>query len=148
MPYRFLSSTRASLVWNTMVLVTVILPLSSLVFDVPQYYAAATNLEMALDAAAQGAANDCLQLAEFSESGQTRLDEGCVNSQALIRFNDLTEQMADFGHESRLTTVDCRDSCQTVFLQGTTAVRVFFSLSPEIAISRTASSKVRMTTGT
>lgn len=145
---RVFFSARASLVWNAIVLMTVFLPLSSLVFDVPQYFAAASKLEMALDAAAQGAANDCLQLAEFSRSGLTGLDEGCLHGQALVRFQELTASLTDAGHGTSLTTIECRDNCQTVFLQGTVAVRVFFSLSPEISISRTASSMVRMTAGT
>ncbi len=139
--------TRASLVWNTMVLMTVLLPLSSLVFDVPQYFAAAANLEMALEAAAQGAANDCLQLAAFSQSGMVRLDADCIGNQARRRFESLTGPLAAAGHVPVLTAAECRDSCQTVALRGTTAIRVFFSLSPKITIARTGSSQVRMTAG-
>ena len=141
------SGTGANLVWNTMVLMTVLLPLSSLVFDVPQYFAAAANLEMALEAAAQEVANDCLQLAEFSQSGIVRLDAGCIDHQARRRFESLTGPLAASGHVPVLTASACKDSCQTVILRGTTALRVFFSLSPTITIARTGSSQVRMTAG-
>ncbi len=131
-----------------MVLMTVMLPLASLVFDVPQYFAAAANLEMALDATAQETANDCLRLLLYSQSGTTSLDSSCVASQARRRFAVLTDTMAAAGHVPNLTAVGCRNGCQTVYVQGTTSMRVLFSLSPPITITRSSSSQVRMTAGT
>jgi len=130
-----------------MVLMTVFLPLSSLVFDVPQYFAAAATLEMALEAAAQEAANDCLQLEAFSRRGVARLDADCIGRQAGRRFVSLTGPLAGSGHEPTLTASRCEDSCQTVVLHGAATIRVFFSLSPTITIARTGSSQVRMTAG-
>ena len=145
--YRFITNSKASLVWNTMVLMTVFLPLASLVFDVPQYFAAAANLEMALDAAAQEAANDCLQLLSYSQSGTTSLDSSCVASQARRRFQVLTDPMAAAGHVPNLTMVTCSNACRTLHLQGATTIRVLFSLSPPITIIRSSNSQVRMTAG-
>ncbi len=141
----FVSGTKANLVWNAMVLMTVLLPLSSLVFDVPQYFAAAANLEMALEATAQGAANDCMRLAAFSQSGTSRLDAGCIDLQARRRFETLTKPLTAAGHAPALTASGCQEGCQTVFVRGVAAIHVFFSLSPAITIVRTGSSKVRMT---
>ncbi len=144
---RLVSGTRASLVWNAMVLMTVCLPLSSLILDVPQYFAAAAHLEMALDAAAQGAANDCLSLAEFSQSGMARLDAGCIGTQAQRRFQSLTAPLAAAGHVPMMEEAGCQDSCRMVVLRGTVALRVFFALSPAVTIVRTGSAAVRMTAG-
>lgn len=139
--------TQGSLVWNAVVILAVLLPLASLSVDVPEYFRVASHLEQSLATAAQDAANTCLDLKSFSQSGVATLDLPCLRRVAGQRFDQATVSLADAQHAPSLTQVTCHDACQTVTLQGTTTVHVFFALSPAVTLVRTASSRVRMTSG-
>ena len=144
---RFCIGHRGDMVWSALLFITIFLPLASLSVDVPEYFRAATLLQGALDAAAQEAVNDCLDLEGFSNTGTVRLKSGCVPTAAGRRFQSETAHLAAEGHSPSLTSAACVDGCTAVALQGMVSTRVFFSLSPRIHIARTARSDVRMVHG-
>lgn len=143
----FVRAARGDLVWNALLLLTVFLPLASLTVDVPEYFSAASYLEQALAASSQDAANACLDLQRYSQSGLAALDPHCLRRTAQQRFAQATAELAAMGHRPALVHTACRTHCQEVTLRGTVAVRVFFALSPALTITREATSRARMTAG-
>ena len=135
------------MVWSALLFITIFLPLASLSIDVPEYFRVATLLQGALDAAAQEAVNDCLDLEGFSNTGTARLKSACIQQAAGQRFRSETSSLATEGHSSALTSVSCSHGCTSLEVQGTVSTRVFFSLSPQIRILRVAKSDVRMVHG-
>ena len=144
---RFCTGRRGNMVWSALLFITVFLPLASLSVDVPEYFRVATLLQGALDAAAQQAANDCLDLEGFSNTGTARLRADCVPQAAGWRFQSETAGLAAEGHSPSLMSAACVDGCEAVAVQGVVATRVFFSMSPRIRIARAARSDVRMVHG-
>ncbi len=138
---------RGSLVWNAVVILLVFLPVASLAVDVSAYFRVASHLEQSLATAAQDAANTCLDLATFSQVGTATLDLPCLYRVAGQRFEQVTSSLATDQHVPSLTQVACHNDCQTVTLQGTATLHVFFALSPAVTVTRTVSSRVRMTAG-
>ena len=147
MPAVWFRDTGGSLIWNAAVILLVFLPLASLTVDVPAYLRVASHLEQALATAAQDAANSCLDLSSFSQSGTAILALPCLQQTAQQRFDQATSSLAAAQHRPTLAQVTCHNACQTVTLQGTVAVRVFFALSPAITLTRSATSRTRMTFG-
>lgn len=143
----FAADRRAGLAWNAVVLTAVFLPLCSLAVDLPEYYAAAAHLEMALEAAAQDAANQCMQLRVFSLTGNAALDADCVRATVRSRFDSLTQGLAAAGRSPKLSATRCGDSCLSVSVEGSLAMEPFFGLAPPVSIRRTAVSRARMTGG-
>ncbi len=147
MTWVWFKGTGANLIWNAAVILLVFLPLASLTVDVPAYFQVGSQLEQALATAAQDATNSCLDLPSFSQSGTALLELPCLRQTAQQRFDQATSSLAAAQHGPTLTQITCHSACQTVTLQGTAAVRVFFSLSPAITLTRSATSRVRMTSG-
>ncbi len=143
----WLWDTRGSLVWNASVILFMFLPLASLTVDIPEYLRVASHLEQALATAAQDAANTCLDLEVFSQSGTVTLNAPCLRRVADQRFRQATAPLAASQHAPILVQVRCQDACQTVTLEGTATLHVFFDLSPAVTLSRTATSRARMTAG-
>ena len=141
---RFLIGRKADMVWSALLFITIFLPLASLSVDVPEYFRVATLLQGALDAAAQEAVNDCLDLEEFSNSGTARLKATCIRQAAGQRFRSETSSLSVEGHSPVLTSVSCSNGCKSLEVQGVVSTRVFFSMSPQIRIVRAARSDVRM----
>ena len=135
------------MVWSALLFITIFLPLASLSVDVPEYFRVATLLQGALDAAAQEAVNDCLDLEGFSNTGTARLKSTCIQQTVGQRFRSETSSLATEGHNPSLTSAVCSNGCTTVNVHGVVSTRVFFSLSPRIRIVRAARSDVRMVHG-
>lgn len=144
---RFFTGQTGDMVWSALLFITIFLPLASLSVDVPEYFRVATLLQGALDAAAQEAVNDCLDLEGFSNTGTARLKSACIRQAAGQRFRSETSSLATEGHSPVLTSVSCSHGCKSLEVQGTVSTRVFFSLSPQIRILRVARSGVRMVHG-
>lgn len=144
---RFVMGRRADMVWSAVLFITIFLPLASLSVDVPEYFRVATQLQGALDASAQQAVNDCLDLEGFSNTGTAQLKSTCIQQAAGQRFRSETSGLATGGHSPELTSVACSNGCRSLQVQGVVATRVFFSLSPRIRIVRVARSEVRMVHG-
>ena len=144
---KFIIGCKADMVWSTLLFITIFLPLASLSVDVPEYFRVATLLQGALDAAAQEAVNDCLDLEGFSNTGTARLKSTCIRKAAGQRFRSETSGLSVEGHNPVLTAVACTNGCRSLEVQGVVSTRVFFSLSPQIRIARAAQSDVRMVHG-
>ena len=144
---RFFTGRAGDMVWSALLFITIFLPLASLSVDVPEYFRVATLLQGALDAAAQEAVNDCLDLEGFSNTGTARLKSACIRQVAGQRFHSETSSLATEGHSPVLTSVSCSQGCKSLEVQGTVSTRVFFSMSPQIRILRAARSDVRMVHG-
>ncbi len=144
---KFVIGRKADMVWSALLFITIFLPLASLSVDVPEYFRVATLLQGALDASAQQAVNDCLDLEGFSNTGTARLKSACIQQAAGQRFGSETSSLTTGGHSPVLMSVACSNECRSLQVQGVVSTRVFFSLSPRIRIVRTARSDVRMVHG-
>lgn len=143
----WMRDTRGNLVWHTVVLLTVFLPLASLTVDIPEYFKAAAHLEQVLAASAQDATNTCLQLEQYSLTGHAALDAACLARVAQQRFALATAGLRAMRHQPVLVSVTCTDSCRTATLRGTVTLHVFFASSPVLVIAREVSSRTRMISG-
>jgi Flp pilus assembly protein TadG len=135
----FLVSRRGDLVWNTIILVAVFLPLAGLAIDVPRYFALRSRLQLACDAAAQAAAQ-AVDIGHFMDTGQVRLrSDAC--GQAGWAFAAATEN---------LHAAVALDSCQVdeagdgVLVQGSGVLQPFYNLGPAVRVRATAASRYRM----
>ncbi len=59
------------MVWNALVIVTVLLPLAGLAIDVPRYFALRSRLQIAADAGAEAAAR-AVDIRHYINTGETR----------------------------------------------------------------------------
>ncbi len=57
------------MVWNALIIVTVLLPLSGLAIDIPRYFALRSRLQGAVDAAAEAAARQ-VDIPHFMNTGE------------------------------------------------------------------------------
>ena len=71
--WSFVVGRKGDMVWNALIIVTVLLPLSGLAIDVPRYFALRSRLQAAVDAAAEAAARQ-VDIAHYQNTGETRLD--------------------------------------------------------------------------
>ena len=141
----FLTGRSGDMVWNTLVIVSVLLPLSGLAIDVPRYFSLKSRLQSAVDAAAEAAARE-VDIPHFQNTGDTRLKASYQDAAgwafetavADLRARGYT---ADFGG----TTLD--EAADAVGATGAGKIRLFYNLTPDLTITARAVSWYRLTRG-
>ena len=74
------------MVWNALVIVTVLLPLAGLAIDVPRYFALRSRLQIAADAGAEAAAR-AVDIRHYINTGETRLEPDRYAGEAAWAFD-------------------------------------------------------------
>ncbi len=93
----WLADRRGDMVWNALIIVTILLPLASLCIDVPRYFILRARLQAACNAASEGAAR-AVDIAYFQTTGDTRLDPGQAASNASALFSAGVSSLAGRGY--------------------------------------------------
>ena len=75
------------MVWNALVIVTVLLPLAGLAIDVPRYFALRSRLQIAADAGAEAAAR-AVDIRHYINTGETRLEPDRYAGEAGVGLRD------------------------------------------------------------
>ena len=131
------------MVWNALVLISVLLPLASLTLDVPRYYVLRSRLQLAADAAAEATAQ-CVDLSHFQNTGETRLEVWCRRSEPGATFQDVVQPLVDKEYQPTLAGVDVDEQNDVVTVRAFGTTRLFFGMTPAIRIEVEAQSRFRM----
>jgi len=139
----FFSGRKADMVWNTLVTVSVLLPLLSMTIDIPRYFRLRSTLQAAADAAAEAAAR-CVDVPVFYQTGDVRLDTACAHSDAYAVFDAATASLRSTGYYPALTGLYIDESQNRVEARAQGTIRLFFGLSPRFTVRVEAWSRFRM----
>ncbi len=139
----WLADRRGDMVWNALIIVTILLPLASLCIDVPRYFILRARLQAACNAASEGAAR-AVDVAYFQTTGQTRLDPGQAANNASALFTAGVSSLTGRGYSSSLSGFAIDDAAGTVTVQGTGSMRALFGLTPPFQLHLSSMSWYRM----
>lgn len=139
----WLGDKRGDLVWTTLVLVAVLIPLGGLSIDVSRYFLLRSTLATGADAAAAAAAQ-CLDVPHFQNTGDTRLLGDCAAAEAQDAFaaNVADLDAAVYRPQFIDITVDETIDQVNVSVQG--GIRLIFGMTPAFTVEVQASSRYRM----
>jgi hypothetical protein len=126
---RWLCNRDADLIWSSIVMVAVLVPLAALTLDVPRYFILRSRLQLAADAAAEAAAQ-CVDIPHFQRTGETMLDEWCLLSEPGYIFVQIHFGFAPGG--------------DTITVQAEGTMPVFFALTPRLTLRVEAQSRYRV----
>jgi len=129
---RWLTGKRGDMVWNTLVIVTVMLPLMGFTLDIPRYFILRSTLQNAADAAAEAAAQT-LDAAAFINAGETRLDDDAARS-ASNAFYAAASPMTAKGYALSLDGIRIDEANDRVTTAAHGEIRYLFGLTPAVAI--------------
>lgn len=140
---RWARARRGDMVWNAIVIITVMLPLASLSIDIPRYFMLRSHLQKAANATSEAAARS-VDVEKFRDTGKTVLDRDEALDEAMHAWGMNTGPLIakDFGVSLDDIRVDEGNDIVTVEASGTT--RLFFGISPEFTVHATALSRFRM----
>ena len=138
----FAFGRRGDLVWNTLVVITVLIPLAGLAIDVPRYFTLRTRLQLAADAAAEAAARS-VDIPHFRNTGEVRL-AGDAYGNAAAEFAGATGDLAARGYAPSLGAIQVDEGGDTVTVHASGTTQVFFALSPHFTVPVVAQSRFRM----
>lgn len=139
---QWLFGRRGDLVWNTLVVITVLIPLAGLAIDVPRYFTLRTRLQLAADAAAEAAARS-VDIPHFRNTGEVRL-AGDAYGNAAAEFARATGDLAARGYAPSLGAIQVDEGSDTVTVHASGTTQVFFALSPHFTVPVVAQSRFRM----
>jgi hypothetical protein len=139
----WLLGERGDMVWNTVVIVAVLLPLASLALDIPRYYTLRSRLQLGADAAAEAAVN-CVDIGHFQETGDVRLNGWCVQYEGHSRFEAAVSDLRSKGYAPALDSIAADEGQMTVAVQAHGTTQLFFGLSPRLTVHVAAASRYRM----
>ena len=126
-----------------LVLAFLLVPLMTLVVDVPRYFILRATLQSAVDAAAEAAAR-CVDVAWYQETGEVRLDVGCARAEARRHF-DLVTADAGTGYTYALSEIAVDEAANTVTVRGTGRLTTFLGdLAPRITVHGEGTAGFRM----
>ena len=131
------------MVWQTVVLVSVLLPLASLCIDIPRYFTLRSRLQLALDGATQAAAQ-CVDMRHFQNVGETRLLPDCVQNESRAVFTLATQDLQSKGYQPAHTNILVADQVDQVSGSANGTTTLFFGLSPQFTVEVASVSLVRM----
>lgn len=140
---RSLSDARGDMVWNALIVVTVLLPLSGLALDVPRYFALRSRLQAAVDAAAEAAAQQ-IDVAHYQNTGETRLDAGRYAGEAQWAFDTAVADLRSRGYTANFESVSVDEGADAVSVAGSGTIRLFYNLAPPVTLHVAATSWYRM----
>jgi uncharacterized membrane protein len=138
----WLFDRRGDMIWSTVILATVVLPLAGLAIDAPRYFALRSRLQIAADAAAEAAAR-AVDVRHFATTGETRLQPDAC-SEAGWAFTAATGDLAAKGYSAHLVACQVDEAADTVATQANGTLRLFYNLSPPFTARVQASSRFRM----
>lgn len=138
---RWLRAKRGDMVWNALVIVTVMIPLMGLTLDIPRYFILRNTLQNAADAAAEAAAQTA-DAAAFINGGKRRLASYADDSAALT-FYEAASPMTSRGYTLALDGVSIDEAGDRVLVTAHGAIRYLFGLTPEVAIHVRGASRFR-----
>jgi Flp pilus assembly protein TadG len=131
------------MVWNALVVVTVLLPLSGLAIDVPRYFALCSRLQAAVDAAAEAAAQQ-IDVAHYQNTGETRLDGGRYAGEAQWAFDTAVADLRARGYTANFDSIAVDEGADAVSVAGSGTIRLFYNLAPPVTLRVAATSWYRM----
>ena len=129
------------MVWNALVIVTVMIPLLGFTLDIPRYFILRNTLQNAADAAAEAAAQT-LDAASFINAGDVKLS-GYAGQSAHTAFGVAAAPMAAKGYSLSLDGINIDESADEVSVTAHGDIRYLFGLTPSVAIHVTGKSYYR-----
>jgi len=139
----FVLGRRGDMVWNALVIVTVLLPLSGLAIDVPRYFALRSRLQAAVDAAAEAAARQ-VDIAHYQNTGETRLDADRYAGEAHWAFETAVTNLRARGYTASFDNLSVDEAADAVTADGSGTIRLFYNLTPPATVRVSATSWYRM----
>ena len=140
---RFLTGRSGDMVWNALVIVTVLLPLAGLAIDVPRYFALRSRLQIAADAGAEAAAR-AVEIRHYINTGETRLEPDRYAGEAAWAFETAVADLRARGYTANLDGVDLDEGADAVTTRASGTIRLFYNLIPPVTVRVTATSWYRM----
>lgn len=139
----WLRDRRGDLVWSTLIIVAVLLPLAGLSLDVPRYFLLRSNLATAADAAAAAAAQ-CLDVSYFQNRGETRLLPACAQAEAQDAFAANLRNLDAATYHPRFVSLSIDEVRDQVVVRAEGDLRLIFGLTPAFTVHIAAASRYRM----
>jgi len=142
-PVRWLLGRAGDMVWNALVIVTVLLPLSGLAIDVPRYFALRSRLQAAVDASAEAAARQ-VDIAHYQNTGETRLDTDTYGGEAHWAFETAVTDLRARGYTASFDNLSVDEAADAVTVDASGTIRLFYNLTPPVTVRVSATSWYRM----
>ncbi len=142
-PVHWLLGRRGDLVWNALVIVTVLLPLAGLAIDAPRYFALRSRLQIAADAGAEAAART-VDIRHYINTGETRLEPDRYAGEAAWAFETAVADLRARGYTATLDGVDLDEAADAVSTRASGTIRLFYNISPPVTVHAGATSWYRM----
>ncbi len=139
----WLRDTRGDLVWTTLVLVAVLIPLGGLSIDISRYFLLRSTLATGADAAAAAAAQ-CLDIPHFQNTGDTRLLSGCAAAEAHDAFAANVADLDAATYHPTFTAIAIDEALDEVNVNAQGDIRLIFGMTPAFTVEVQASSRYRM----
>ncbi|MBP7961445.1 MAG: hypothetical protein KBG20_03745 [Caldilineaceae bacterium] len=139
----WLRSSGGDLVWSSLLVIAVLLPLASLTIDVPRYLILRTRLSLAADAVAAGTAR-CVDVSHFQNTGESRLNPFCVDRTSRDLFAEATTGLTANGFSPSLTGVAIDETADTITVSASGTTRLFFQTTPNVTVNVDSRSRFRM----
>ena len=139
----WLQDTRGDLVWTTMVLVAVLIPLGGLSIDVSRYFLLRSTLATGADAAAAAAAQ-CLDITHFQNTGDVRLLPDCATAEAHDAFVANVADLDAITYHPQFTSISIDEGLDEVDVNAQGDIRLIFGMTPAFTVEVQASSRYRM----
>jgi len=139
----FALGRRGDMVWNALIVVTVLLPLSGLAIDVPRYFALRSRLQAAVDAAAEAAAQQ-VDVVHYQNTGETRLDGARYAGAALWSFDTAVANLRARGYTANFAGLSVDEATDAVTADAWGTIRLFYNLAPPVRVRVSATSWYRM----
>jgi uncharacterized membrane protein len=138
---RWVAGKRGDMVWNTLVIVTVMIPLMGFTLDIPRYFFLRNTLQNAADAAAETAAQT-LDAAAFINAGDVKLSSN-ASQYAYNTFNAVASPMTAKGYNLSLDGISVDETNDNVSATAHGDIRYMFGLTPTVSIHVQAQSRYR-----
>ena len=139
----WLKASSGDLVWSSLLVIAVLLPLASLTIDVPRYLILRTRLSLAADAVAAGTAR-CVDVSHFQNTGESRLNPFCVDRTSRDLFAEATTGLSANGFSPSLTGVAIDETADTITVSASGTTRLFFQTTPNVTVNVDSRSRFRM----
>ncbi len=141
--WSFVLGRPGDMVWNALVIVTVLLPLLGLAIDVPRYFALRSRLQIAADAGAEAAART-VDIRHYINTGETRLEPDRYAGEAAWAFETAVADLRARGYTANLDGVDLDEGADAVATRASGTIRLFYNLTPPVTVHVGATSWYRM----
>ena len=139
---RWLIGNKGDMVWNALVIITVMIPLMGLTIDVPRYFILRSTLQNAVDAAAESAAQTTDAAAFINAGDQRLLDRGAVLYAHRV-FDAVAAPMTAKGYDLVLDGIHIDEARHRVTATGHGALRYLFGLTPSVTLRVQGTSSFR-----